>query len=1234
MCAKALQFGGEQLIRGKDFTIPLNWDGKTVFFCHTKVKLSDKTLLTRKITSDLPYKPRDYAYKIALDHAMQSPDLNQVEPELQDLHEDDAKAQNLRTTDFRLAPTLEAIQEPEFQANIRLRRRFLWDVTKHNWLPHQLAEWKRRLAVTSDDTVKKTFAATTQLVPSLRHENEQFPKDAHISRFPHFPARRLREIMYCDVVEYPLTGKRGKQYALLFYGEKSKITATYHLGKTQASAQVLAHMYEFVRDYGCPDTFKSDYANNLSQSDKWRRFTRVTFTKIESSEAGKKSSNRVERAWQDLQRKAIIFAKSYKVPEKQFPALYKHLCDCHNHTSLASLGWKTPMEAMTGDTPDISIFRFHFWEPVWFKAVTNVTTKQIVWVKGRFRGIAWATGDTMCYNVVAEDNYPRSIHRTTVLPRHVEEEMPRQILTNPSDYFFPTPCAPDNISPQPVGRKRNIEQSEEHEKEEVPNSELEEDPTITEGPPKVAGPKEAQFRKEYLESTREYDKTLNELSVPLADLMDTESISKILSHNYYKVKGEALKELRFRVEMTEGNILNKVTYDDLKIDAPVALSTYILKSKSLQKDPKLIKYAKSMARTHEKILRLTSEREIGLGTKQAVINEAGQVSSRRRTLGQKPQRTKKASRNKRKSNPMGKYHYGVYVPLTVADAKRVDKENGNTLWADAIIKEVQSLWSMKTFKILSKAEKVRLKENYQIAPLRCIFDVKQDGRRKARIIIGGHVIDTTGYDKYASNMKTISARVLMLIASANKFDVLTGDISTAYLYATGNLKVATKLGEEFSLYDSRIKAGTYASVVQALYGLPNSANRWHAHLADTLRCMDFKPSRFDPDVWYHLKDGQYEYIGTHTDDLMIVGRNPRALMDTLSKTYTINKIGEPSFHLGCDYTKNGDGTWSVGTKTYVQEALKKVKIILGKEDDSLGNDTLGFEGVPIKEKFKPEIDMSDFCDEDLHRNYQQLVGIAQWLITCGRLDLSFAISSLSRFSHAPRKGHLHAAVQVFKYLNKHPEKWIRLDPSPHVPPGPLTEPSDLKDVDWKQHYSEAHEEIDPKFPPERGVALTTAIYFDSNWAHDELTRKSISGVVTFIGSTPVTWLSRRQGAIATSTYSAELTACKVACEEAISIRYMLRSLGVPVKGPTNLIGDNLGSLMSATNPGSECKKRHVNIAFHYARECNAAGIVSFKKIHTDFNYSDAWTKALDGNKFWTHFKLLFGKGLDSKVSVD
>ncbi len=55
----------------------------------------------------------------------------------------------------------------------------------------------------------------------------------------------------------------------------------------------------------------------------------------------------------------------------------------------------------------------------------------------------------------------------------------------------------------------------------------------------------------------------------------------------------------------------------------------------------------------------------------------------------------------------------------------------------------------------------------QYAPLQMIFAVKQDLRCKAQLVLGGHVIDASGHNMYASNMKGISSRILMLIAAAN-----------------------------------------------------------------------------------------------------------------------------------------------------------------------------------------------------------------------------------------------------------------------------------------------------------------------------------------------------------------------------------------------------------------------------------------------------------------------------------
>ena len=126
--------------------------------------------------------------------------------------------------------------------------------------------------------------------------------------------------------------------------------------------------------------------------------------------------------------------------------------------------------------------------------------------------------------------------------------------------------------------------------------------------------------------------------------------------------------------------------------------------------------------------------------------------------------------------------------------------------------------------------------------------------------------------------------------------------------------------------------------------------------------------------------------------------------------------------------------------------------------------------------------------------------------------------------------------------------------------------------------------------------METAILVDSDHAHDLKTRRSVTGLLAFVGSTPVMWMSKHQGAIASSTYAAEFSALRTATEEAKSLRYMLRCLGcnVPSDGscPTNVFGDNLRVILNAQNPAADLSKKHVAMYLHVVREAIAAGIIA------------------------------------------
>jgi len=135
------------------------------------------------------------------------------------------------------------------------------------------------------------------------------------------------------------------------------------------------------------------------------------------------------------------------------------------------------------------------------------------------------------------------------------------------------------------------------------------------------------------------------------------------------------------------------------------------------------------------------------------------------------------------------------------------------------------------------------------------------------------------------------------------------------------------------------------------------------------------------------------------------------------------------------------------------------------------------------ESFKHKLDETERLDIEANRKYQQLMGIAQWLISCGWLDLSFAVTSLSRLSAAPREGHMKAAVTLFKYLIGNQSKWINFNSSKHIPPKArenLLQRMTKQILEWSRLYPDAAEEWDSGFPSPRGMPLDSTVYFDSN----------------------------------------------------------------------------------------------------------------------------------------------------------
>ena len=99
----------------------------------------------------------------------------------------------------------------------------------------------------------------------------------------------------------------------------------------------------------------------------------------------------------------------------------------------------------------------------------------------------------------------------------------------------------------------------------------------------------------------------------------------------------------------------------------------------------------------------------------------------------------------------------------------------------------------------------------------------------------------------------------------------------------------------------------------------------------------------------------------------------------------------------------------ISAQMYILNASPKLAKSCGLQEFMKAN-------TPFAEDYHPELDESDFLPPERITTYKSLLRSANWIITLGRFDIAFAVNALSRYSMAPRQGHLYALQRVFGYL--------------------------------------------------------------------------------------------------------------------------------------------------------------------------------------------------------------------------
>lgn len=232
----------------------------------------------------------------------------------------------------------------------------------------------------------------------------------------------------------------------------------------------------------------------------------------------------------------------------------------------------------------------------------------------------------------------------------------------------------------------------------------------------------------------------------------------------------------------------------------------------------------------------------------------------------------------------------------------------------------------------------------------------------------------------------------------------------------------------------------------------------------------------------------------------------------------------------------------------------------------------------------------DYDEADLG-DYQRLIGKLMYLACGTRSDIAFVVGRLSKHNADPRKGHLRAAKRIVRYLKG--------------------------TIHLELVYGQRPDGSSSTLPAPYGLVG----YGDSNFAGDPEDRKSVMGYCFFLNGAVVSWSSKKQKTVSTSTTEAEYIAIGHAAREGVWIKRFINELQLEITG-LSLKGDSEASLNLTKNPESQHRTKHIDVQHHYVRELANDKELEIEWVPSAMMLADGMTKALTVDLFRKHRALL------------
>ncbi|WVZ93313.1 LOW QUALITY PROTEIN: hypothetical protein U9M48_039301 [Paspalum notatum var. saurae] len=258
---------------------------------------------------------------------------------------------------------------------------------------------------------------------------------------------------------------------------------------------------------------------------------------------------------------------------------------------------------------------------------------------------------------------------------------------------------------------------------------------------------------------------------------------------------------------------------------------------------------------------------------------------------------------------------------------------------------------------------------------------------------------------------------------------------------------------------------------KALYGLKQAPRAWYSRLKSFLLKSGFVMGSVDKTLFLLSRGGDTLIVQIYVDDI-IFGGSSHALVSSfaeqMSREFEMSLMGELQFFLGLQIKQGLEGTFVYQAK-YTRDILKKFNI-----GDSKPMTT------PMSTNKALDVDEDGEAVDQ--KEFRGMIGSLLYL-TATRPDIQFAVCLYARYQASPRTSHRQAVKRIFRYL---------------------------------------------KFPPELGFWYSSG-FSDADHADCQIDRKSTSGTCQLLGTSLVSWSSRKQASVSLSTTEEEYIAAASCC---------------------------------------------------------------------------------------------------------